>query len=62
MRLTRRSALTGLAGAALAPGPALARAQVIEGAGPDGPPPIDPTALQTLSNLVTRMAVPVQIA
>lgn len=62
MRLTKRSVLTGLAGAVLAPASALARTQATEGAGPEGPPPIDPTALQTLSNLVTRMAVPVQIA
>ena len=51
-----------LAGALAAPRSGLARAQATGEAGPEGPPPIDPTALQTLSNLVTRMAVPVQIA
>ena len=62
MRLTKRSVLTGLAGAVMAPMSAIARARAAQEAGPEGPPPIDPTALQTLSNLVTRMAVPVQIA
>ncbi|MFN4296403.1 MAG: aspartyl protease family protein [Brevundimonas sp.] len=62
MRLTKRSALRCLAAAALAATPAFARAQSENSDGPPGPPPIDPTALQTLSNLVTRMAVPVHIA
>lgn len=61
MRLTRRSAMTGLAAAGAVPMSAFAQAGGVEDDGPEGPPPIDPTALQTLSNLVTRMAVPVQI-
>lgn len=67
MAPTRRTALAALA-AVTALGPAAARARAFQdaaditlGAQPDAPPPIDPTQLQTLSNLVTRMAVPVHI-
>ncbi|MFN3535851.1 MAG: retroviral-like aspartic protease family protein [Brevundimonas sp.] len=61
MRLTKRSTLMGLAGAVMASAPAIVRAQAVDAIDPEGPPPIDPTVLQTLSNLVTRMAVPVHI-
>ncbi|MFN3815508.1 retroviral-like aspartic protease family protein [Brevundimonas sp.] len=61
MRLTRRAALTGLAGTSLTPAPVFAQAPALESTAPPAPPPIDPTALQTLSNLVTRMAVQVMI-
>lgn len=69
---TRRTALAGLgASTALGPSTVCARAflnvsqdapAAERGSEPDEPPPIDPTQLQTLSNLVTRMAVPVHIA
>ena len=54
--------MPGLAAAGAAPMSAFAQEGMVEDGGPEGPPPIDPTALQTLSNLVTRMAVPVLVA
>lgn len=66
MRLTRRfvlAAASGLPCIAGFSGAGASRAQEPPpSSSPAGPPPIDPTELQALSNLVTRMAVPVYLA
>ena len=66
MRLTRRTVLAAAGGLSGFAGLGVASAsrgqEPSVSAAPAEPPPIDPTELQALSNLVTRMAVPVHLA